>query len=107
MKWLIIGAGAGLSFALVLYFFSDAEEKIKDEFEAKLGDAHKTHAAQIANLFEHQTQNGDSLLNAYSEVEKYKRLLANQEDENALLVNKIKGKDAVIMRLNRKIKRLL
>jgi len=33
-------------------------------------------------------------------------MLETQENENALLVQKIKGKDAVIMRLKRKIDRL-
>jgi len=115
--WLILILGIGVVTALVLYFFSNEEEKIQAEFENKLkkaekdyqkqlSDIEKIQASQIENLFHAQTNNGNHLQNAYAETARIKQKLAYQEDENGLLINKIKGKDAVIMRLNRKIKRL-
>jgi uncharacterized protein HemX len=115
--WLILILGIGVVTALVLYFFSNEEEKMQDEFENKLkkaekdyqkqlSDIEKMQASQIENLFHAQTTNGNHLQNAYAETARIKQKLEQQEDENALLINRIKGKDAVILRLEKKIKKL-
>jgi len=117
LVWLILILGIGVVTALVLHFFSDTEEKMQDEFETKLkrakkdyqkqlSDIEKIQASQIENLFHAQTTNGNHLQNAYAETARIKQKLEHQEDENTLLINKIKGKDAVILRLDRKIKKL-
>jgi len=115
--WLILILGIGVVIALVLHFFSSEEEKMQDEFENKLkkaekdyqkqlSDIEKIQASQIENLFHAQTTNGNHLQNAYAETARIKQKLEQEEDENALLINRIKGKDAVILRLERKIKKL-
>jgi len=97
--------------AWLKFNFERREKELKEELVAEkqeaIAEIAKIHSSQIVNLSASQTNNSRHLENAYADAEKYKRLLANQEDENALLVAKIKGKDAIIMRLSKKIKRLL
>jgi len=96
--------------AWLKFDFQSREKELKEELviekQEAIAEIEKIHASQIQNLLASQTNNSRHLENAYADVAKYKRMLANQEDENALLINKIKGKDAVIMRLDRKIKKL-
>ncbi|MDQ7005497.1 MAG: hypothetical protein Q9N67_11490 [Ghiorsea sp.] len=92
------------------YDFESREKKLKAglayEKQRSIADIEKIHASQIENLFRNKNESSKHLENAYADIEKYKRMLANQENENALLIQKMKGKDAVIMRLKRKIDRL-
>jgi len=115
--WLIIGLGAGLAIILSLSFFSYSEEKmkgqyknkvtkVKRDYETKISQIEKTHASQIESLFFEQVSDGKYLQDAYAETAKCKFLISEQEDANALLIQKIKAKDAIILRRERKIKRL-
>jgi len=112
--WVAVAAAVALLLAgLVAWLrfdFEEREKELKEQLETEkqkaISKLEKNHASQIENLFFQNTNNSKHLENAYADVEKYKRMLANQEYENALLVQKIKGKDAVIMRLKRKIDRI-
>lgn len=91
--------------------FSNREKELKvelaDEKQKAIENIEKIHTSQIENMFHTQTNESKYLQNAYAEIEKYRRAVTEQEDENSILIQKIKGKDAVIMRLDRKIKKLL
>jgi len=96
--------------AWLKYNFEEREKKLKEELvtekQEAIAEIEKIHASQIENLLSSQTNNSRHLENAYAEVEKYKRMLANQENENVRIVSRIKGRDAVITRLRKKIDRL-
>jgi len=101
--WVLLGTVA-VAVALFLsglmawlkFNFESREKELKEELVTEKQEA----IAEIAKIHSSQTNNRH-LENAYADAEKYRQMLANQEDENALLVAKIKGKDAVIMRLTK------
>ena len=112
--WVAVAAAMALLLAglvaWIKFNFEERESELKAKLESEkteaIAELEKNHASQIENLFFQQTNNSRHLENAYADIEKYKGMLAEQENENIRIGNKIRGRDAVIRRLRKKIDRL-
>ena len=97
--WLILIIGSGFTLALILYFFSSEEEKMKDKFEKRVAEISKDYASKL----EQKAQQDKQLLGEVLRLNNEKKGLERQIEE---LIGDNKHQHSTIQRLHKKIKKL-